>query len=289
MLTLKNINKTYNDGTKALNNISMSLPCGMVGLLGPNGAGKSSLMRTLACLQQPDSGEIDFLGINVLSQPQKIRSQLGYLPQYFGVYPNMRCRDLLAHLATLKGLSYNAQKEQIPQLLALTNLSACANKKVTTFSGGMRQRFGIAQVLLGNPKLIIMDEPTAGLDPMERERLNNVLVEISQSRLVLLSTHIVEDIENLCHHVAMINKGQLIESGDVQQLIKPLQGKVWHVTSLPNQLPVNHILSKSFRYGKCVYRIYAHSAPCKEAIACKASLQDKYFFQLANQGLCHAH
>lgn len=285
MLTLTNISKTYSDGTKALNNISLALPQGMVGLLGPNGAGKTSLMRTIACLQQPDSGHAEFAGVNIFAQPHTIRSQLGYLPQYFGVYPNMSCRALLSHIATLKGLDENRKKQQIAQLLSLTHLTAFAEKKVAQFSGGMRQRFGIAQALLGDPRLIVMDEPTAGLDPMERESLNNLLVEISQDRLVLLSTHIVEDVENLCHHVAIINQGALIESGDIKQLLDPLNNKIWQLTKLPNSIPKTHVLSKSYRYGKSAYRVYADQAPCANAQLTQTRLQDKYSLELNKQGV----
>ncbi|NMP03777.1 ABC transporter ATP-binding protein [Pseudoalteromonas arctica] len=283
MLTLKNINKKYADGTQALNDVTITLPAGMVGLLGPNGAGKSTLMRTLACLQNADSGHINFNGLDVISQPDALRSLLGYLPQYFGVYPNMSCRALLEHIAVLKGIDGNACKNQINSLLELTNLTQFANKKVVNFSGGMKQRFGVAQALLGNPKLIIMDEPTAGLDPVERESLNNLLVSISQNRLVLLSTHIVEDVENLCHYVAIIDQGALIQSGDVKELLVPLEGKIWQLESLPTGIPNQHVLSKSHRYGRASFRVYADTAPAQNAINSPATLQDKYFFAL-NEG-----
>ena len=284
MLTMTNINKTYPDGTCALNNISLNLPTGMVGLLGPNGAGKSSLMRTLACLQAPDSGSITFDDCNILQHPDALRAQLGYLPQHFGVYPNMSCQALLVHIAILKGLHKADYQPQIERLLALTNLTRVANKKVVNFSGGMRQRFCIAQALLGNPKLIIMDEPTAGLDPMERESLNNLLVDISKRRLVLLSTHIVEDVENLCHHVAIINKGCVIERGDVQTLLAPLHNKIWRTDVNPDRVSPSHILSKSYRYGQSAYRIYGDKQPNTDAVLVPATLQDKYFFELNKQG-----
>ena len=284
MLTMTNINKTYPDGTCALNDVSLTLPTGMVGLLGPNGAGKSSLMRTLACLQAPDSGSIIFDGRDILAHPNELRAQLGYLPQYFGVYPNMSCRALLVHIAILKGLHKADYQTQIERLLALTNLTQVANKKVVNFSGGMRQRFGIAQALLGDPKLIIMDEPTAGLDPMERESLNNLLVDISKRRLVLLSTHIVEDVENLCHHVAIINKGRVIESGDVQTLLAPLHNKVWRTDVSPEGVSASHVLSKSYRYGQSAYRIYSDEQPSLDALFVPPTLQDKYFFELNKQG-----
>lgn len=285
MLTLTNINKKYADGTQALSDISITLPTGMVGLLGPNGAGKSSLMRTLACLQSVDNGQVDFNGLDVLQHPDEMRKQLGYLPQQFGVYPNMSCIALLEHIAILKGLGRKDRKQQISELLALLNLSQFANKKVSHFSGGMKQRFGIAQALLGDPKLIILDEPTAGLDPAERESLNNLLVTISKQRLVLLSTHIVEDIENQCHFVAMINQGRLIQSGEVDALIKPLHGYVWLLKSLPTALPQGAVvLSQSYRYGKPLFRVYARVAPAEHAIPAEVTLQDTYFYELRSRG-----
>lgn len=283
MLKLTQINKTYSDGTRALKDVTLTIPSGMVGLLGPNGAGKSSLMRTLACLQQPDMGSIIFDGLDILADPHALRLQLGYLPQSFGVYPNMSCRALLQHIAVLKGVDQGSSKDQIETLLELVNLSAVAHKNVVNFSGGMRQRFGIAQALLGDPKLIIMDEPTAGLDPMERESLNKLLVDISEKRLVLLSTHIVEDVENLCHHVAIINQGSVIESGNVQQLLKPLENKVWQVNMLSDDFPEKQILSKSYRYGKSSYRVYSENKPSDNAIQVTITLQDKYFYQLNQQ------
>ncbi|MFY8325351.1 ABC transporter ATP-binding protein [Pseudoalteromonas sp. ZZD1] len=287
MLTLTNINKRYADGTHALNDVSIHLPAGMVGLLGPNGAGKSSLMRTLACLQSVDNGQINFDGLDVLQHPEQMRKQLGYLPQQFGVYPNMSCFALLEHIAILKGLNKKDRKQQIDELLALLNLSQFANKKVSHFSGGMKQRFGIAQALLGSPKLIILDEPTAGLDPAERESLNNLLVTISKQRLVLLSTHIVEDIENQCHFVAMINQGRLIKSGEVAALIKPLHGCVWLLDTLPIELPQeSFVLSKSYRYGKPSFRVYATTTPAESAIPAEPTLQDSYFYELKARG-CH--
>lgn len=279
MLTINHLCVTYPDGTQALRDIHLQLPAGMVGLLGPNGAGKSTLMRTLATLQQPDSGQISFDGIDIRAQPHQLRQQLGYLPQYFGVYPHMSCIALLQHMAVLKGIHDKAeQQRQIDSLLALTNLTAVAKKPVASFSGGMRQRFGIAQALLGNPRLLIMDEPTAGLDPAERERLHALLVNISQQKLILLSTHIVEDIENLCPYVALINTGQIVENGPVQSLIAPLQGRVWQSASRPQD--ERSILSASYRYGLPVYRQLSEQQPCADAVLVSATLQDRYFFEL---------
>jgi len=280
MLTITNINKKYADGTHALNNVSLRLPSGMIGLLGPNGAGKSSLMRTLACLQTPDDGEMIFDGIDLRKHPDELRKILGYLPQYFGVYPHMSCQALLEHMAILKGVDKNQRAEQISSLLALTNLTDVAHKKVATFSGGMRQRFGIAQALLGNPKIIIMDEPTAGLDPVERERLHSLLVAISKEKLVILSTHIVEDIENLCHHVALLLKGEVIDSADVKTLISPLDGCIWQTHTEPQLENGAKLLSKSYRFGQPSLRIYSKTQPTKEAVLVEATLQDRYFFEL---------
>lgn len=288
MLVLTDIDKQYPDGTHALKHISLELEKGMVGLLGPNGAGKSSLMRTLACLQAPDSGSYSFLGKSCLHDPLALRKTLGYLPQHFGVYPNMSCEALLTHIAVLKGLSVKAYEKQIPELLALTNLTHVANRHVATFSGGMKQRFGIAQALLGDPKLLIMDEPTSGLDPAERERLHDVLVEISADKLIILSTHIVEDIENLCHHVAMLINGQIVDSNDVQSLIAPLSNKVWLSDVLPEPSVDIQVLSKTYKYGKPSWRIFSEHKPSNQAVLQSAKLEDRYFLELHKQEAKHA-
>ena len=295
MLTLSNVNKTYRDGTQALNNITINFPTGMVGLLGPNGAGKSTLMRTIAGLQSADNGTITFNDIDVLNNPDELRKTLGYLPQEFGVYPNMSCIALLEHMAILKGLTPTQRQQQIPELLELTNLAKSAKKSVANFSGGMKQRFGIAQALLGDPKLIIMDEPTAGLDPMERERLNNVLVNISQDKLILLSTHIVEDVENLCNHVALQFNGEILVNGEIPELLAPLDGCVWESSTSLDTQTLNgenasaHILSKSFTYGKPNYRIYSEKQPTADSSLTRATLQDRYFFELALKVGSHAN
>ncbi len=287
MLVLRNIDKRYQDGTHALKKVSLTLNRGMVGLLGPNGAGKSSLMRTLACIQTPDSGEYAFAGENCLDDSLALRGKLGYLPQHFNVYPHMSCRALLQHIAILKGLTPTQYNEQIEKLLALTNLTDVAKRSVVSFSGGMKQRFGIAQALLGDPKFLIMDEPTSGLDPAERERLHDVLVEISSDKLILLSTHIVEDIENLCHHVAMLINGCIVESADVQQLIAPLENRVWLSTSKLAHSSNAIVLSKSYRYGKPAWRIYSHAKPTSTAEMAEATLEDRYFLELHKQEQGH--
>lgn len=227
-LLIKNLTKTYHNGVKALNEISLEIHNGMFGLLGPNGAGKSSLMRTIVGLQTADSGEIIFNGINVVENPIFIREHLGFLPQDFGVYPKISAYDLLNHIAIIKGVSdKNDRKEQIESLLEKVNLTAQKNKEVHTFSGGMRQRFGVAQALLGNPKIIIVDEPTAGLDPEERNRFNGLLSEIGTERIVILSTHLVEDVRNLCSQMAIMNNGKVLEYGMPNDFVGALNGKIW--------------------------------------------------------------
>ncbi|MCJ0741270.1 ABC transporter ATP-binding protein [Pedobacter montanisoli] len=227
-LTIKNLSKTYRNGIKAINNISMEINNGMFGLLGPNGAGKSSLMRTIVGLQQADEGEIYFNGTDIRKDSDFIKKQLGFLPQDFGVYPKVSAYDLLNHLAILKGVNDAVmRKKQIIDLLEKVNLIAHKNKEVYTFSGGMKQRFGVAQALLGNPQIIIVDEPTAGLDPEERNRFNNLLSEIGEDIIVILSTHLVEDVRNLCSKMAIIKNGSLLAYGSPSDMIKQLDHKVW--------------------------------------------------------------
>jgi ABC-type multidrug transport system ATPase subunit len=230
-LKIIELSKTYPNGVQALNNVSLTISNGMFGLLGPNGAGKSSLMRTLATLQEPDSGQVLFDEKDIHRQPQQLRSQLGYLPQDFGVYPKIAAIDLLNHLAILKGITdKKARKEQVMALLQQTNLYAVRKQAVSTFSGGMRQRFGIAQALLGNPQLIIVDEPTAGLDPLERNRFHDLLSEIGEQVVVILSTHIVEDVHDLCPEMAILAGGKVILQGKPALLTAALQGQVWRKT-----------------------------------------------------------
>jgi ABC-type multidrug transport system ATPase subunit len=230
-LSIHNISKTYENGVEALKNVSLEISNGMFGLLGPNGAGKSTLMRTIATLQESDSGEITFDGFNIHKEPEEIRRQLGYLPQEFGVYPKISAFDLLNHLAILKGiLNRRERTDQVNALLQQTNLYKVRKKAVGSFSGGMRQRFGIAQALLGDPKLIILDEPTAGLDPMERSRFLNLLSEIAENVVVILSTHIVEDVLDLCPQMAIMAEGKVILRGRPTQLIDELKGRLWFKT-----------------------------------------------------------
>jgi ABC-type multidrug transport system ATPase subunit len=228
MLKIKNLSKTYSNGVKAIDGVNLTLEHGMFGLLGPNGAGKSSLMRTIATLQQPDTGSINFDGIDVLKNPQDLRLKLGYLPQDFDVYPRISAFDLLEHMAVLKGLNNKTErKKAVEGLLYQTNLWDARKKAVSSFSGGMKQRFGIAQALLGDPQLIIVDEPTAGLDPEERNRFHNLLSDIGENKVVILSTHIVDDVEELCSDFAILANGVIQVQGKPHDLTVQLKDKIW--------------------------------------------------------------
>lgn len=281
MLEIRGLSLTYPDGTRALVDLDMDIPTGMFGLLGPNGAGKSTLMRTLACLQIPDRGTIRFNRLDVLEQPLQLQQQLGYLPQYFGTYPYLACRSLLLHMAVLKGLRDNsATRQHIEQLLTLTNLEQVADRPVARFSGGMRQRFGIAQALLGSPRLLILDEPTAGLDPEERLRFHALLSQLGHDRLVLLSTHIVDDIENLCRHCAILQQGHIAVTGSLEQLLAPLHGKIWQAEDDTVAADDAMLLSTSYRHGVPTRRYYCQQQPGPAYIPVDAILQDRYFHQL---------
>ena len=284
-LKITNLTKTYDNGVKALSNIYLEIENGMFGLLGPNGAGKSTLMKTIVGLQQPDSGGIFFNKENVIENSKFIKSQLGYLPQDFGVYPNIAAYDLLNHLAILKGLNNaTTRKEQILALLEKTNLSKHKNKAVSTYSGGMRQRFGVAQALLGNPQIIIVDEPTAGLDPEERNRFNNLLSEIGENIIVILSTHLVEDVRNLCTQMTIINKGELLLSVNPEQFIDKLKGKVWKKQIDKNELVAYQnqykIISTQLQAGKLNIRVFANENPQNVFAPIEADLEDVYFTTL---------
>lgn len=284
MLNIVNITKTYANGVKALNGVNLSLPKGMFGLLGPNGAGKSSLMRTIATLQQPDSGSLTFDNIDVLSQPNELRQRLGYLPQDFGVYPRISAYDLLDHLAILKGLSNKSmRKEAVDGLLAHVNLFQHRKKAVSGFSGGMRQRFGIAQALLGDPDLLIVDEPTAGLDPEERNRFHNLLVSLGEQKVVILSTHIVDDVSELCANMAVLGNGKILLEGNPLDVTAKLSGQIWRkvvtleeAAELEAQLPV---ISKRLFAGKTVLNVMANEAPSGFE-STPATLEDVYFSTL---------
>jgi ABC-type multidrug transport system ATPase subunit len=284
MLSINNLSKTYSNGVQALQNVNLQIPKGMFGLLGPNGAGKSSLMRTIATLQAADSGSIRFGDIDVLADPQALRRTLGYLPQDFNVYPRISAYDLLDHLAVLKGLNQKKQRHDIVEgLLAHTNLFQHKDKAVSSFSGGMRQRFGIAQALLGDPQLLIVDEPTAGLDPEERNRFHNLLVSLGEEKVIILSTHIVEDVAELCPQMAVLAGGNILLTGDPQTLVQELKGQVWRKTvsqsealELEQQLPV---ISKRLFAGRTVLNVFAMTQP-DGFEPTPADLEDVYFSAL---------
>jgi ABC-2 type transport system ATP-binding protein len=293
ILKIKDLQKTYANGVKALNHISLEITNGLFGLLGPNGAGKSSLMRTIAALQQPDAGSIFFNEVDILENPMFIRNHLGYLPQEFGVYPNVSAYRLLDHLAILKGITNNnARKEQVESLMQQTNLWEHKHKAVSAFSGGMRQRFGIAQALLGNPKIIIADEPTAGLDPEERNRFHNLLSEIGEQMIVILSTHIVEDVKNLCPKMAIISQGKVLAQGTPDEFIRELQGRIWTQTIGKSELEnYRHLdmISKRLYAGKVKLHAYADQQPAPGFAPVSADLEDVYFCALkTSQSKAHA-
>lgn len=284
-LSIKNLHKTYSNGVRSINNISLEINNGMFGLLGPNGAGKSSLMRTIAALQKPDEGSITFNNVDIIRDPVFIRQHLGYLPQEFGVYPKISAYRLLDHLATLKGIENKKQrKDQVLALLEQTNLLPHRNKAVHTFSGGMRQRFGIAQALLGNPKLIIADEPTAGLDPEERNRFNNLLSEIGEQVIVILSTHIVEDVRDLCTNMAIIVGGSVVAKGSPAEFINELKGNIWSKTISKQELPSYkesmNLISSRLNAGKITIHVYAAAQPASGFIQVDPDLEDVYFSTL---------
>ena len=282
MLELSGLTKTYGNKVRALDGVSLSITKGMFGLLGPNGAGKSTLLRTIATLQSPDQGSLTFGDIDILKDPQALRATLGYLPQDFGVYPRMSARAMLDHLAVLKGLSNAKERKQVVEtLLEQTNLSQHANKAVASYSGGMRQRFGIAQALLGDPQLIIVDEPTAGLDPEERNRFHNLLSEIGENVVVILSTHIVEDVADLCPQMAIMNRGQIVSAGAPNDLIADLNGKVWARTIEKSELAglrgKYQIISERLTVGKVRIHVLADSDPGDGFQSIQPDLEDVYF------------
>lgn len=289
MLSIKQLNKTYDNGVKAINNVTLDIPPGMFGLLGPNGAGKSSLMRTIATLQDPDSGTIHFDGLDVLAQPEALRRQLGYLPQDFGVYPKVSAEVLLNHFAVLKGLTARGErKEAVEALLQQTNLWEARKRNLGTYSGGMRQRFGIAQALLGAPKLVIVDEPTAGLDPDERNRFLNLLARIGEQVVVILSTHIVDDVTDLCPRMAVIVKGQVLIQGEPQAAIDTLRDKVWRRTvtaeALPEYQQQFNVLHTRLVGGKPQIHVFADHQPDAGFIAVDPDLEDVYFLHVRAAG-----
>ncbi len=288
-LKISGLSKTYPNGVQALKNVSLTIGNNMFGLLGPNGAGKSTLMRTIATLQDPDDGEIWLDDLNVLKQKNSVRQVLGYLPQEFGVYPKMNAVDMLHHLAVMKGVtSAGERKEMVDALLNQTNLWDSRKKALSTYSGGMKQRFGIAQALLANPKLIIVDEPTAGLDPAERNRFLNLLSSIGRNVIVILSTHIVEDVRELCPRMAIISNGQLLLEGSPAEALDSLRGKIWSkVVSTDAELSAIdsafNVVSTHLVGGLHEVRVYSGTSPGDGFTQDDANLEDVYFLSLSNQ------
>ena len=286
-LRIDRIAKTYPNGVRALQDISLTIPPGMFGLLGPNGAGKSSLMRTIATLQPPDSGSITFCGLDILMEPEKLRAQLGYLPQEFGLYPNMPAEAILDHFATLKGVVNSGErKELVASLLHQVNLYDVRKKSAGGYSGGMKQRLGIAIALAGSPKLLIVDEPTAGLDPTERNRFLNLLADIGEDVVVILSTHIVEDVRELCSQMAIINKGQVVVQGEPEKIIDEVRGRIWRRT-VPRAQADDYkaryeVISTKMAAGNTVLHVYAAADPGDGFVAIEPDLEDVYFHRLAS-------
>ena len=286
MLELTNVTHVYPNGTRALDDVSLSVPKGMFGLLGPNGAGKSTLMRTVATLQTPTAGSIRFGDIDVLADPEKLRERLGYLPQDFGVYPRVSAYAMLDHMAVLKGVaSTSDRRATVETLLAQTNLWNVRNRAIAGFSGGMRQRFGIAQALIGNPELIIVDEPTAGLDPEERNRFLNLLAEIGENVVVILSTHIVEDVADLCPRMAVLAAGRIQLDGAPLDLIERTRGRVWAKTIAREALPEfrerHEVISTRLFAGRTIVHVLAASDPGEGFAQAPGGLEDVYFSTLA--------
>jgi ABC-2 type transport system ATP-binding protein len=285
-LVIENLSKTYANGVKALRGVSLTIPTGMFGLLGPNGAGKSTLMRTIATLQDPDTGSIRLGDIDVLRDKEAVRRVLGYLPQDFGVYPNVDAVTMLSHFAALKGIADAKQRKQtVEALLSRVNLWDARKNKLGGYSGGMRQRFGIAQALLGNPRLIIVDEPTAGLDPEERNRFLNLLSEIGEQVVIILSTHIVEDVADLCTNMAIIANGELLHHGQPLAAIESVRGKTWKKViareQLENYQHAHQVISNRLFAGRTLIHVLADSRPNESFDPVDPGLEDVYFTTLA--------
>ncbi len=281
-LTIENLSKTYPNGVKALQNVSLTIPRGMYGLLGPNGAGKSTLMRIIATLQEADSGQARLGEIDVLRQKHEVRKLLGYLPQDFGVYPRISAQDMISHLALLKGIvNHKQRKETVDALLQRTNLWEHRKKALTGFSGGMRQRFGIAQALLGNPRLIIVDEPTAGLDPGERNRFYNLLAEIGENVIVILSTHIVDDVKELCTRMAVIHLGRVLLEGSPDSAMQELSGRIWRKSIAKAELEdyEKHyrVISAKLIAGRPQIHIHSGEDPGDGFQSVQPDLEDVFF------------
>ncbi|GGK34380.1 multidrug ABC transporter ATP-binding protein [Yeosuana aromativorans] len=283
-LKIDNLELTYKNGHQAIRNISLEIENGMFGLLGPNGAGKSSLMKTIVGFQKPTSGEILFNDVNIVKNPDDIKKHLGFLPQDFGVYPKVSAYNLLDHIAILKGVKdATERKNQIQHLLEKVNLWGFKNKEVHTFSGGMKQRFGVAQALLGKPKIIIVDEPTAGLDPEERNRFNTLLNDISTEVIVILSTHLVEDVKNLCSKMTIMNKGQILKTGTPKDLISELENKIWSKSiktgDLESYINNYNVISQQLIERELYITVYSENQP-SDFEATTPLLEHVYFYAL---------
>lgn len=292
-LTVTQLSKTYKNGVKALDNVDLEISKGMFGLLGPNGAGKSSLMRTIATLQSPDTGSIIFEGIDALNDPLSLRKVLGYLPQEFGVYPKMSAERLLDYFAMLKGIASKKERTRLIQyVLEITNLYEARKKNVDSYSGGMKQRFGIAQLLLNNPRLIIVDEPTAGLDPAERHRFLNVLREIASSNIIIFSTHIVDDVKDLCNDLAIMNAGRVLRKTSIAEASKILEGRLWTIQikrdDLERMEASHHVLSSKYNQDNTLHlRVFSEQHPGEGFVAATPDLEDLYFFTLHESTQSH--
>jgi ABC-type multidrug transport system ATPase subunit len=285
-LEIRNVSKTYANGVRALRNVSLTVPPGMYGLLGPNGSGKSTLMRTIATLQDPDEGSIRLGELDVLRQKDKLRETLGYLPQEFGLYPKESAERLLEHFAVLEGIcDRRARREVVESLLRTTNLWDVRKQRLGAFSGGMRQRFGVAVALLGNPKLIVVDEPTAGLDPAERVRFLNLLGALGENAVVLLSTHIVEDVSELCSGMAIIDGGEIVLEAEPLRAIEELRGRIWRRHVGRGELPAvereHAVISTKLLAGRTYVHAYSETRPGQEFEPVEPDLKDVYFCALA--------
>jgi ABC-2 type transport system ATP-binding protein len=288
-LQIRNLSKTYPNGVHALTDVTLTIPTGMYGLLGPNGAGKSTLMRTIATLQEPDKGTIHLGDIDVVRQKDRVRETLGYLPQEFGVYPNVSAERLLEHFAVLKGIvDRRARRETVDALLRQTNLYEVRKKKLGGYSGGMRQRFGVAVALLGDPKLLIVDEPTAGLDPAERVRFLNLLSELGENSVVILSTHIVEDVSELCTRMAIIDRGRILLEAEPLAAVAALRGRIWRRVIARDELSrveAEHaVISTKLLAGRTVVHVHGESSPGAGFEPVEADLEDVYFCTMAGHG-----
>jgi ABC-2 type transport system ATP-binding protein len=285
-LIIENLSKTYGNGVRALNNVSLTISQGMFGLLGPNGAGKSTLMRTIATLQEADNGTIYMDGLNVLKEKEEMRKVLGYLPQEFGVYPKVTAETMLDHIASLKGINNKKERaDTVASLLDRVNLYGVRKKNLGTYSGGMKQRFGIAQALIGAPKIIIVDEPTAGLDPTERNRFHNLLSEIGENTIVILSTHIVEDVTNLCSDMAIICNGEVISKGHPAELVAELDGKIWvkiiEKSELSEYQAKYKVINTQLKSGKTQIHVLSDFQPDPSFAGAESDLEDVYFARIA--------